>query len=209
MAARNVLSRPGLYDISSTSWILGHYQFDASGTTWAETTVGNRFYLINGAANGAAIDEILEGRIAVGNQGLASSPININTAIQGGLHLSGGGSPEIKWLQNTTSSRFYKAINVIDADTIEVEALAGTAGTFRIEGIATRGYNVKSVELNIPSGQSMLIGGYQFNNPLSGQIYSNSQSLPIDLENDGPLYIEGGGISSVLVHADAGTQRRS
>lgn len=196
-----IASQPGVYDVAAAGGVvLGQYIFSLTGTGWAERSpAGTRFYLENPALDGNAVDEIQMGNAAgtMGN-GVAFTPQGINTIV---------GTPMIKWIWDTSANGFYKVLNVINDNTIEVEAVRGATG-LQLAAIATRGYGVKSVAIVPPDGGNIDYHGYTYDaSPVASKTFTAVQ-IYTDIDANGPYYFTGSA-GAVTVNADTSHTRLS
>lgn len=185
--AITVTGRAGSYDLATAAeLIVGHYIFELTGTGWQEmdTTGMTKFYLENTANDGDAIAEVLNGN-AEGTYGAGQVfvPEGRNTNI---------GVPIIKWLYDATNSVFYKVLNVLNNDLIEVEAVNGSA-SLALNGVATRGYGVKIIDGMVSTGGTLRVKGYGLDINYPGATINQPVKLTADIDQNGPLFMTGTG----------------
>lgn len=196
MATPNTAAQPGTYRAADSPLIAG-FAMTLTGTTWAEATAGGRYFLNCSSNDGAAVTQILEGKGTM-RMGLGTFAKTINGTIQGGQNNNPGNSPAIKWLFSQSRSTFYKVLNVINNNKIEVEAVTGLSPG-ELTACGTYGYGVKSVTLS-GNGGAVSAAGYQYNS--AGVVPmeiadGDSVVLPVNLTVNGPLYVTGTGAVTV------------
>lgn len=213
--ANNVSTTPygGNYNVPSGSfYATGAWSQELSGTNWREATTGNRYYLECGGADGRAISEILWGKgrttyigdVAAGviknfTDGFPSDRINSNP----------GREPDVKWIIDQNSLALYKVIAVVDDNLVEVEYVNGIGGISPV-AIGTRGLSIKQVDVNVGAGDTMPYIKYNGPNAPTPQANgADNFSLPVSLDDDGPIVFFGSTAGQINVHLDSSSERRS
>ncbi len=199
-AASNIIASAGIYDLSNPGALLGGFVGRLT-SRWSESIIPDpdggesKYFLVCNSNDGEAYNELIKGQMPLvygiadgsGNGFKIIAAPTLNSTV-----------PITKWLYVPSQKYFYKIISVMTNNLIQVENISGEAfDAIDIEAVVTIGFSVKNILLTIPSEASVKVYGYR-----TGISYQNNSieypagvvpvQIPVDLENSGPLYINGG-----------------